>query len=447
MLDNICAIATPYGTGAISIIRCSGPKAIEYVNNIFKGKNLNKCQSHTIHYGFILNDGEVVDEVLCNIFKAPNSFDGENCVEINCHGGPFVTSEVLKVLLKSGFRLAERGEFSKRAFLNKKLDLTQAEAIMDIISSNNKLALKSSTNSLRSKTANMIKDFRDKILQILAEIEVNIDYPEYEDSVEVTHNYLMPIIDEMLNDMEHILDNSTISTVLVSGIKTAIVGKPNVGKSSLLNMLLNEDKAIVSNVAGTTRDLVEGMLNIRNITLHLIDTAGIRKTDDPIEKIGIEKSIEKLYDAELVLLVLDQSQDLTFEDKELLEKTKNKTRIIIGNKSDLPKANLSIKNVVDVSSLKQEGLENLKEEIKKLFIKDSLKISQDLVISSSRHISIMKRALSSLKEARNNAINGDFLDMVEIDLREAYNALGEIIGRGNPDELIDELFARFCLGK
>ena len=251
----------------------------------------------------------------------------------------------------------------------------------------------------------------------------------------------------LISKIEKIIVDAESLRYYKEGIKTVILGKPNVGKSSLLNALLKENKAIVTSFSGTTRDIVEGDINLGGIILHLIDTAGIRKTDDPIEKIGIEKSIEKLYDAELVLLVLDQSQDLTFEDKELLEKTKNKTRIIIGNKSDLPKANLNIKNVVDISSLKQEGLENLKDEIKKLFIKDSLKISQDLVISSSRHISIMKRALNSLKEARNNAINGDFLDMVEIDLREAYNALGEIIGRGNPDELIDELFARFCLGK
>ncbi len=446
MLDNICAIATPYGTGAISIIRCSGPKAIEYVNNIFKGKNLNKCASHTIHYGYILNNGEVVDEVLCNIFKAPNSFDGENCVEINCHGGPFVTSEVLKVLLKSGFRLAERGEFSKRAFLNKKLDLTQAEAIMDIISSNNKLALKSSTNSLRSKTAKMIKEFRDKILQILAEIEVNIDYPEYEDSVEVTHNYLTPIIDEMLNDMEHILDNSTISTVLVSGIKTAIVGKPNVGKSSLLNMLLNEDKAIVSNIAGTTRDLVEGMLNIRNITLHLIDTAGIRKSDDYVESIGIERSEKAIKEADLVLLVLDSSNELDEEDYKLLDLTKNKKRIIIANKNDL-KAKWNLDDVIYISALNKEGLEELADKIYEITNISNFNVDDDKYLNNERQVSLMEKAYEALKSAKKGIENEIDIALIDVDIKEAFDSLGEITGDAYPTELIDALFTKFCLGK
>ncbi len=268
MVDNICAIATPYGTGAISIIRCSGPNAIELVNQVFKGKDLTKTKSHTIHYGYILDEDKIVDEVLCNIFKAPKSFDGENTVEINCHGGVFVTNYVLQVLLKNGFRLAEPGEFSKRAFLNKKLDLTQAEAIMDIISSNNLLALKSSSNSLRKQTFKLIEDFREKILDILAKIEVNIDYPEYEDSIEVTNKYLLPVIEDLLKDMATILENSKISTIAIHGIKTAIIGKPNVGKSSILNLLLDEEKAIVSSIAGTTRDFVEGTLNIKDITFH-----------------------------------------------------------------------------------------------------------------------------------------------------------------------------------
>ncbi len=446
MLDNICAIATPYGTGAISIIRCSGPKAIEYVNNIFKGKNLNKCASHTIHYGFILNDGEVVDEVLCNIFKAPNSFDGENCVEINCHGGPFVTGEVLKVLLKSGFRLAERGEFSKRAFLNKKLDLTQAEAIMDIISSNNKLALKSSTNSLRSKTANMIKDFREKILQILAEIEVNIDYPEYEDSVEVTHKYLTPIIDEMLKEMNHILDNSTISTVLVSGIKTAIVGKPNVGKSSLLNMLLNEDKAIVSNIAGTTRDLVEGMLNIRNITLHLIDTAGIRKSDDYVESIGIERSEKAIKEADLVLLVLDSSNELEDEDYKLLDLTKDKKRIIIANKNDLtPKWKLD--DVIYISALNKEGLEELADKIYEITNIANFNVDDDKYLNNERQVSLMNKAYQALLSAKEGIENEIDIALIDVDIKEAFDSLGEITGEAYPSELMDALFTKFCLGK
>ena len=446
MLDNICAIATPYGTGAISIIRCSGPNAIEYVNNVFKGKNLLKCQSHTIHHGYIVNNDEVIDEVLCNIFIAPNSFDGENCVEINCHGGAFVTSEILKLLLKKGFRLAERGEFSKRAFLNKKLDLTQAEAIMDIISANNKLALKSSTNSLRRKTTNMIKNFREKILQLLAEIEVNIDYPEYEDSVEVTHKYLLPIIIDMLKEMEEILDNSTISTVLVKGIKTAIVGKPNVGKSSLLNMLLNEDKAIVSDIAGTTRDLVEGMLNIRNITLHLIDTAGIRKSDDYVESIGIERSEKAINEADLVLLVLDSSSKLTDEDYKLLELTKNKKRILIANKSDLkPKWNLD--DVIYISALNKEGLEQLADRIYEITNISNFNVDDDKYLNNDRQVSLMEKAYEALKNAKEGILNGIDIALIDVDIKEAFDLLGEITGDAYPQELIDALFSKFCLGK
>ena len=321
MMDNICAIATAYGVGAISIVRCSGPNAIELVNNIFKGKNLNKCKSHTIHYGYIMDKDEVVDEVLCNIYKAPNSFDGENCVEINCHGGVYVTNLVLQTLLNNGFRLAQRGEFSKRAFLNKRLDLTEAESIMDIISANNRLALKSSTNSLRSKTKNMIRDFRNDILDILAKIEVNIDYPEYEDSIDMTHNILKPMVEKLIKQMNEILENSKISTILISGNKTAIIGKPNVGKSSLLNMLLDEDKAIVSNIEGTTRDLVEGSLNIGNVTLNLVDTAGIRKSSDYVEEIGIKRSKKAIDEADLILLVLDSSKKLDEQDKELIKLT------------------------------------------------------------------------------------------------------------------------------
>ena len=273
MVDNICAIATPFGVGAISIVRASGPDAIKLVNNIFKGKDLTKVKSHTINYGYILDGDDIVDEVLCNVYIGPNSFDGENMVEINCHGGIYVTNKVLGVLLKNGFRLAERGEFSKRAFLNKKLDLTQAEAIMDIISSTNEIGLDSSLKSLRSSTHKLIEVFRDKLLDIMAKIEVNIDYPEYEDSVDVTHKYLKPIVSDLINEMKKILDNSKISTLAIGGIKTAIIGKPNVGKSSLLNMMLDENKAIVSNIPGTTRDLVEGSITLGNVTLRLIDPA------------------------------------------------------------------------------------------------------------------------------------------------------------------------------
>lgn len=446
MVENICAIATPYGTGAISIIRCSGPDAISLVNNIFKGKNLNKCKSHTIHYGHIMDNNEIVDEVVCNIFIGPKSFDGENTVEINCHGGVYVTNCVLQVLLKNGFRLAERGEFSKRAFLNKRLDLTQAEAIMDIISSTNSLALKSSNNSLRSQTAKLVNSFRDKLLDILAKIEVNIDYPEYDDAITVTNEYLSPIVDELLKEMKTILYNSSISTIAIHGIKTAIVGKPNVGKSSLLNMLLDEEKAIVSSIAGTTRDLVEGSLNIGNITLHLIDTAGIRESDDYVESIGIQRSQKAIDEADLVLLVLDSSRVLEEEDYKLLELTKNKKRIIIANKNDL-KRNIDIEDVIYISAKEKQGIDLLADKIYEITNLNSFNIDEGKYLNNNRQISLMNRAYNSLLNAKEAINNGIDVDLIEIDIKDAFDSLGEITGEAYPEELITALFTKFCLGK
>ena len=446
MVDNICAIATPYGTGAISIIRCSGPNSIELVNNIFKGKNLTKCKSHTIHYGHIVSNNKIIDEVLCNIFLAPNSFDGENTVEINCHGGVYVTNSVLQLLLRSGFRMAEKGEFSKRAFLNHKLDLTQAEAIMDIISSTNQLALESSTNSLRKKTTELISRFREDILDILAKIEVNIDYPEYDDAITITNEYLLPVIEKLINNMDKILFNSSISTIAIHGIKTAIVGKPNVGKSSLLNMLLDEDKAIVSSIAGTTRDLVEGTLNIKNITLHLIDTAGIRESDDTIEAIGITRSQKAIETADLVLLVLDSSKPLDDMDKELLKLTKNKKRIIIANKMDLSNK-LDIEDVIYISAKNKEGLDALTEKIYEVTNLSDFDPKTTDYLNNARQISLMEKANNALKNAKNAIAFGVDVDLIEIDIKEAFDALGEITGEAYPDELITALFTKFCLGK
>ena len=446
MLDNICAISTPYGVGAISIIRCSGPNAIELVNKIFKGKDLCKAKSHTINYGHIINGNEIVDEVLCNVYKAPNSFDGENMVEINCHGGIFVTNQVLMVLLANGFRLAERGEFSKRAFLNHKMDLTQAESIMDIISSTNSIALKSSNSSLRKQTFNLIKKFREKLLDILAKIEVNIDYPEYDDAITVTNEYLKPVIDEMLNDMSEILRNSKVSTIAIHGIKTAIVGKPNVGKSSLLNMLLDEDKAIVSNIAGTTRDLVEGSINLGNVTLHLIDTAGIRESDDLIENIGINKSQKALEESDLILLVLDLSNELDEEDKKLLELTKNKTRIIIANKNDL-NTKWDIEEAIKISTKNKDDLKLLENKILEVTNINELDSYNGNYLNNIRQIDLMNKAYNSLLNAKESCDNLVDVDLIEIDIKDSFNYLGEITGEYNPEELITALFTKFCLGK
>ena len=446
MVDNICAIATPFGVGAISIIRASGPDAISLVNKVFKGKDLTKVKSHTINYGYIIDNGEIIDEVLANVYISPKSFDGENMVEINCHGGIYVTNKILSVLLKNGFRLAERGEFSKRAFLNHKLDLTEAEAIMDIISSSNEIALSSSVKSLRSSTQNLIKTFRDKLLDIIAKIEVNIDYPEYEDSVDVTHNYLMPIVEELIVEMKKILDNSKISTLAINGIKTAIVGKPNVGKSSLLNMMLDEDKAIVSNIPGTTRDLVEGSVTLGNVTLRLIDTAGIRESDDYVEKIGIKRSIDALNKCDLVLLVLDSSKELEEEDLELLELTKNKNRIIILNKSDL-NTKVKIDGSINMSALHNKGMDILSKRISEVTEIESIYDMNDYYLNNTRQIDLMNKAYLSLIEAKNAIERLDDISLIEIDIKDSFDYLGEITGDKSPDELITALFTKFCLGK
>ncbi len=446
MVDNICAIATPFGVGAISIVRASGPDAIKLVNNIFKGKDLNNVKSHTINYGYIVDGDNIVDEVLANVYIAPNSFDGENMVEINCHGGIYVTNRVLGLLLKNGFRLAERGEFSKRAFLNNKLDLTQAEAIMDIISSTNEIGLDSSIKSLRSTTHKLVEEFRNKLLDVMAKIEVNIDYPEYEDSVDVTHDYLKPIVSDLIVEMKKILDNSKISTLAINGIKTAIIGKPNVGKSSLLNMMLDENKAIVSNIPGTTRDLVEGSITLGNVTLRLVDTAGIRESTDYVEMVGIKRSIEALNKCDLVLLVLDASNELEDEDLELLELTKNKNRIIILNKSDL-KAKIKIDGSISMSALHNEGMELLAKKILEITEINSIYEMNDYYLNNTRQVDLMNKAYKSLSDSL-VAIN-DLADisLIEIDIKQAFDYLGEITGDASPDELITALFTKFCLGK
>lgn len=446
MVENICAIATPYGVGAISIIRCSGPNAIGLVNNIFKGKNLTKVQSHTMHYGYMMDKDQVVDEVLCNVFHAPKSFDGENTIEINCHGGVYVTNQVLQLLLKSGFRLAERGEFSKRAFLNKKLDLTQAEAIMDIISSSNSLALKASTNSLRSSTSKLIHNFRDKLLDIMAKIEVNIDYPEYEDSVDVTHQYLLPIVTKMLKEMDEILYNSNISTIALHGIKTAIVGKPNVGKSSLLNMMLDEDKAIVSSIAGTTRDLVEGSLMIGNIELHLIDTAGIRKSEDYVEAIGIQRSQKAISEADLILLVIDASKPLEEEDYQLLILTENKKRIVIANKKDLNSV-VELEDAIYISTLQSDGLADLAKRISEITNLNELDLDEGKYLNNQRQVHLMYKSYEALNNAKSSIEQGMDIALVAIDIKEAFDSLGQITGEAHSEELITALFTKFCLGK
>ena len=446
MAEPICAIATPYGMGAISIVRASGDNVIEMVSKLFKGSDLTKAKSHTINYGHIVYNGEVVDEVLVSVFKAPKTYTKEDSFEINSHGGLFVTNKILSILLQSGFRLAEPGEFTKRAFLNGRIDLMQAESVSDIIASQNDLMLQNANKGLRKELSNLIESLRNQLLDLIAKIEVNIDYPEYDDAIEMTNSILLPELEKVKEEIQKLLKLSKIGVQARSGIETAIIGRPNVGKSSILNMLLDEDKAIVSSVAGTTRDLVEGKLQIGNITLNLIDTAGLHETNDYIESAGILKTKEVLDKAELVLLVIDNN-DINDEDLKLLEETKNKKRIIIVNKIDLNnKTNIQEKHI-DVSAKNNQGFNELVSEITRLSEIDVLSQKDANFLTNVRQVSTLELAYKSICDSIEACMIFAPVDMIEIDIKKAWDLLGNVIGISNTDELIDNLFAKFCLGK
>ena len=446
MFEPICAICTPYGSSAISVIRCSGTNTIELVNKIFKGKDLTKLEGNTINYGHIYDMDEVIDEVMISLFRAPKSFTGEDSIEINCHGGIYVTNRVLKTLLNNGFRMAEPGEFSKRAFLNGRIDLVQAESIMDMVSAKNKLALGIANNGISKRTSNMINNLEQELLDILVDIEVNIDYPEYTDIPEIEYNNLNSRIDNVVKKMDRILEKSSSGKLIREGVKTVIVGKPNVGKSSLLNVLLDEEKAIVSDIEGTTRDYIEGCLNLGGITLNLIDTAGIRKTSDEIETIGVERSLTKINEAELVLVLLDNSRDLTDLDLEILDKTKDKKRIIIMNKTDLESKN-NYKADVYMSINDNKGIEELEDKILNILNLNDFNVLDSNYLSHVRHISLLEQARNSLIEAKGAIANMLEVDMISIDIKNALDSILEIVGKSNTELVIDRLFSRFCLGK
>ena len=446
--DTIAQVSTALANNAISIVRVSGTDAFKIVSKIFS-KNIESEASHTIHYGYIKDKDEVVDEVLVSIFRSPKSFTREDVVEINCHGGIFVTNKVLELLLSNGAREATPGEFTKRAFLNGRIDLTQAEAVMDTIEANTNNSLKLASLGLIGETKKLIQSFRDKVLQVMLQIEVNIDYPEYEDEVKVTNEILYPSLKSLISEIDEVIKKSEVSQVIKNGIKTAIIGKPNVGKSSLLNALLREDKAIVTNIAGTTRDIVEGDINIGGIVLKLIDTAGVRETDDIVERIGVERSKKALQDAELVILVLDNNQDLDEVDKELLDISKDKKRIIVVNKKDLDnKIDLnSLDDYILMSSYDTSDISLLEKKIKNLCnISDLLNID-GTYIGNARQIAKLKEAKKNLEDAINSLENKMPVDIANIDINNAWINLGEIIGEVNSDDLLDELFKRFCLGK
>lgn len=450
--DTIAAISTPLGEGGISIIRLSGPDAIPIVSKIYRGKDLATVPSHTINYGKIIDpeNGHILDEVLVSVMRAPKTYTREDVVEINCHGGLLVTKKILELLLSVGARLAEPGEFTKRAFLKKRIDLAQAESVMDIIRAKTEEALHVAAGALDGRVSKLIQQLRDEIVAVIANIEVNIDYPEYDDAIEMSNEILKPKITEIIAKLEEILNQAKTGRIIREGITTVIVGRPNVGKSSLLNKMMREERAIVTDIPGTTRDIIEGYVNIGGITLNLIDTAGIRKTEDVVEKIGVSRSKEALQKAELVLLVLNNNEPLTESDRELLKMTENKQRIVIVNKVDLEtriERDELPEGYIETSMLDDESVMRLEEKIKEMFSVGDIKSKDFTYVSNSRHIAKLRQAKQSLQDALEAIKMGMPIDIVEIDVKQAWLYLGEILGETASDSLIDELFSTFCLGK
>ena len=451
MNSTICAISTAVGVGAISIIRVSGPKAIEIVNSIFRGKDLLEVNSHTINYGHIVYNEEIIDEVLVSVMRAPKTFTMEDVVEINTHGGPAITKKIIEILLLSGCEPAEPGEFTKRAFLNGRIDLVEAEAVQDLVTSESEKARKLAINQLNGTLSNNIKDIRKEIMDVQANIEVNIDYPEYEEGEKYTKETLLPrieIINIMLTDLLKSAENGKI---VKNGINVALLGKPNVGKSSILNAFLEEEKAIVTDIPGTTRDIVEGKYVLDGVILNIIDTAGIRETTDVVEKIGVEKSIKASNNADLLIYVISLDEGLTKEDEEFIKSNIDKKMIIFVNKTDLSNNKIELDYVnqnyiVYGNTVNNDGLDALKEKIRIMFNLNEIEASNYDFLSNVRQISLIKQASDKIKNII-DSIDNLPLDVFTIDLREAYELLGEIIGETYKDDLLDELFSKFCLGK
>lgn len=445
MEDTICAISTSLGVGAISIIRLTGSNAISIVNSIFS-RDILDVPTHTIHYGHIVNDNEQIDEVLLMIMKGPKTYTTEDIVEINCHGGYNTTNKILELLLSKGCRLAEPGEFTKRAYLNGRINLLESEAINELIKANTDSKRKLSLNQMGGKLTKKINNIRELLISLMANIEVNIDYPEYTDNLVITENLLNEKLDTITKELDNLVEGSKIGKIISSGINIAIVGKPNVGKSSILNFLLDENKAIVTSVAGTTRDVIEGTISLNGIEVKLFDTAGIHDTDDLVEKIGVEKSIDALNNADVVLLVLDGSKNLNNEDLELINICKNKKTIVFVNKSD-EKLKIDMKDNYILGNTKDlNGLDNLKEALIKYF--NINEINKDLTyLSSARQIDLINKASTSLKKGLDSLNSGIPIDMIESDLKNCYEYLGQIIGDSYEDALIDRLFSDFCVGK
>ena len=450
-MDTIAAISTALGVGAISIIRVSGEDSINIVNKIFKGPDLAKVQSHTIHYGYIVDKKQVIDEVLVSVMLAPKTFTTENIVEINSHGGIATTNKVLELLLLNGARLAEPGEFTKRAFLNGRIDLVEADGIMNLISAKTESSRALSINQLTGKVTNNIKELRNKLVEILSHIEVNIDYPEYEDIEELTTDKILPKLCSFQSNLEQIIKDSHDGKIINEGINVGIIGRPNVGKSSLLNALLEEEKAIVTDIEGTTRDIVEGKITLNGVILNIIDTAGIRETDNVVEKIGVEKSKEMINKCDLIILMLNHNEELTQEDLNLISTLQNKNSIILINKIDLDKKldrnQLKDNKYIELSIKENKGIDVLKQRIIEIFNLGNLETKDLTYLSDARSIALLKKSLSYIENAIFSIQKKEPIDIVEFSIKDAWETLGEIIGETYKEELIDELFSRFCLGK
>lgn len=455
-IDTIAAISTPVGEGAISIVRLSGPDSIQMANQLFKGKHLMEAKSHTMHYGKIVDptSEEIADEVIVSIMRAPKTFTCEDVVEINCHGGLIAVQRILEMVLEQGARLADPGEFTKRAFLNGRIDLSQAEAVMDVIQSKTNKAMNVALNQLDGKLSRLIRKLRQELIETIAHVEVNIDYPEYDDVEEMSHELMQIKTKYVEGEIKKLLQVAEQGKILREGIKTAIIGRPNVGKSSLMNSLVQEERAIVTDIPGTTRDVIEEYVNVRGIPLKLIDTAGIRETKDIVEKIGVERSRKMLQEADLVLFMLNNNETLTDDDRMIFESLEQLNYIVIINKVDLERKiemeeimKLSKGAIISTSLINDQGSTELETALSTMFFSNELSSDEVTYVSNIRHISLLKQAKASLDDAQHALALNMPLDIVQIDVTRTWELLGEIIGDTASESLIDQLFSQFCLGK
>lgn len=449
MEDTICAISTSMGIGAISIVRVTGPNTIDIVESIFD-HDLKNASSHTIHYGHIKYKEEKIDEVLVMLMRGPKTYTTEDTIEINCHGGISTTKKIMEVLLANGCRLAEPGEFTKRAYLNGRINLLEAESVNDLIIAKTDAARTLAINNVDGKLTKQISNLREKIAKILANIEVNIDYPEYTDELEVTKDLMHSYLDEINKELLKLVNGSKNGRIIKNGVNVAIIGKPNVGKSSILNSLLDEEKAIVTNIPGTTRDIVEGSITLNGVAINFIDTAGIRETEDIVEKIGVDKSKKTAENADIILFVLNNNETISEEEKAMLKKYNNDKLIVFVNKMDLESKLIIPENIKDIvygNTIDINGLEKLKERITEKLNLSNI-VNKDMsYLCNLREIDLVNKAYEALKNAQSNLDAGFSVDMIEIDLKSAWDYLGEIMGDSYEGELVDKIFSNFCLGK